>query len=165
MIHLKHTNKFCKDDISLIENYDKAVTDTTQMWDCHHRDEIRILPSGMIVIRSLAELKENGRYYNCPANELIFLTRSEHMKLHSKYKSIETRRKMSESFKGKNNPIYGKHRSEETKRKISEAHKGKTASEETKRKMSAVRKGKKFSAEHKRKLSEARKAYLAKRMN
>ena len=31
---------------------------------------------------------------------------------------------MSESLKGKNNPMYGKYHSEETKRKMSEANKG-----------------------------------------
>lgn len=35
--------------------------------------------------------------------------------------------KMSETRKGKNNPMYGKHHSEESKRKNSEAHKGKPA--------------------------------------
>lgn len=45
--------------------------------------------------------------------------------------SQETRRKLSESQKGKT-------RSEETKHKISEANKGKTRSEETKRKIGAV---------------------------
>lgn len=48
-----------------------------------------------------------------------------------KHHTEETRRKMSESGKGKhnhvgvNNPNYGKHPSDETKRKISEANKGK----------------------------------------
>ena len=65
--------------------------------------------------------------------------------------SVETRRKMSESGKGKNGPHYGKKSSEETKKKISESKKGKPLSEETKRKMSESRKGKisyrKFSIE------------------
>lgn len=72
----------CKDDPSLIENYDKAINDTAQVWLLHHRDEVRYLPSGMIAFRSKKELIENGRYYNCPANELIFLTRTEHGHLH-----------------------------------------------------------------------------------
>jgi hypothetical protein len=32
---------------------------------------------------------------------------------------------MSEKFSGENNPFYGKHHSEETKKKISESRKGK----------------------------------------
>jgi hypothetical protein len=80
--------------------------------------------------------------------------------------SEETRRKISDSKKGENNPNYGKTTSEETRKRISEAKKnmsdetrrkiseankgeknhmyGKTASEETKRKMSDVMIGKKW---------------------
>ena len=45
--------------------------------------------------------------------------------------------------------------SEETKRKISESRKGKTLSKETKRKLSELNKGKKHSKETKRKISES----------
>lgn len=97
--------RYCKDDISLIENYEQAKNDDTQIWLCHHRDEVKILPSGIRVVRSVKELKENGRYFNCPANELIFLTLSEHSRLHGKAQerkqmSEETRKKISESSKG-----------------------------------------------------------------
>lgn len=81
MINFKKAKSYCKEDISLIENYDKAMADSTQTWECHHRDEYKVLPSGMVVIRSCYELMENGRYYKCPANELIFLTKEEHMKI------------------------------------------------------------------------------------
>ena len=59
-----------------------------------------------------------------------------------KKKSKETRRKMSEAKKGKNNPFYGKHHSKETKRKMSKSNawKGKHLPEETKRKISKVMK-------------------------
>lgn len=70
--------------IDLIENYDKAKADNFKGWDIHHRDEIRLLPSGMIAIRTREELIENDRYYNCSPNELIWLTRSEHIRLHRK---------------------------------------------------------------------------------
>lgn len=66
----------------------------------------------------------------------------------------ETKRKLSESAKGRQF-------SEETRRKLSETKKGKQLSEETKRKMSESRKGEKnpnygkqLSEEHKRKLSK-----------
>ena len=81
MVNFKKAKSYCKEDISLIENYDKAMQDNTQTWECHHRDEYKVLPSGIIVIRTAQELIENGRYYKCPANELIFLTREEHMKI------------------------------------------------------------------------------------
>lgn len=77
--------RYCK-DYTQIENYDKAKADNFIGWHCHHRDEIRELPSGMIALRSATELKENDRYYNCPPNELIFLTNKEHARLHAKYR-------------------------------------------------------------------------------
>lgn len=106
MINKKQAEKFCKEDISKIENYEKAVADPTQTWVCHHRDGVKILPSGIEVRRSKEELEENGRYYNCPANELIFLTREEHTILHQKG----------------NKYWKGKHHSEESKIKISETN-------------------------------------------
>ena len=99
MINKRQAKKYCREEISKIENYDKAIADTTQTWACHHRDEVKILPSGIEVRRSIEELKENGRYYNCPANELIFLTKAEHNRLHHKG-NHEYHRKISESQKG-----------------------------------------------------------------
>ena len=69
----------------------------------------------------------------------------------------ETKRKMSEALKGKNNPNYGKHLSEEHKRKLSEALRGKHHTEEARRKMSESKKGRTLSEEHKRKISDAQK--------
>ena len=37
MINEQNAYAFCKDDIRLIENYDKAINDKSQMWECHHR--------------------------------------------------------------------------------------------------------------------------------
>ena len=166
----KCAKTYCKDDISLIENYAKAIADSTQMWDCHHRREN---------ISSRKELIEKNEYYNRPARELIFLTKSEHRALHHKGKTLseETKRKLSESHKniseetkrklsiahqGKNTWIKGKHHSEEAKQKISIAlqgkptwNKGKHHSEETKRKISIAKKN--MSEETKRKLSIAKK--------
>lgn len=87
-------------------------------------------------------------------------------------RSEETKRKISESHKGKPSPKKGIKCSEEAKRKNSEAHKGKKLSEETKikiglasigrihseesrKKISDSRKGMVFSQQHKNKLSEA----------
>ena len=74
-------------DESLIENYDKALADTTQTWVCHHRRELE--PTRMTV----EDLKEQGLYWNRPPEELIFLTQSDHAKLH---------------YTGENNPMYNK---------------------------------------------------------
>ena len=57
---------YCCEDISLIENYEQALNDQTQVWDCHHRLEIEL---GL----SAAELIKQGLYWNRPASELIFL--------------------------------------------------------------------------------------------
>lgn len=108
-------NNFCCEDISLIENYEKAVNDQTQTWDCHHRLETD-------ENKSQQQLIDEDRYYNRPAKELIFLTRSEHANMHYKgtHRSKETKRKISEKMNGT-------HRSEETKRKISEGRKRKNS--------------------------------------
>lgn len=71
--------------------------------------------------------------------------------------SEETRRKISESNKGKPSPKKGTHLSAETRLKISKANKGRHISEETKRKLVESHKGHKLSAETRMKLSISRK--------
>ena len=155
MISKRSAKAYCRDDISLIENYDKAIADKTQVWDCHHRRE---------TIYSVKELIEIGEYYNRPACELIFLTPANHRRLHKlgKHLSEDTRQKLSESKKGEKCYIFGKHLSEEHKWKISEALKGekcyifgKHLSEDTRKKISEAHKGKQVSEETRTKLSEA----------
>ena len=181
MISEKRAKSYCKDDIALIENYDKAVADKSCVWHCHHRRE---------TIFSRKDLIEIGEYYNRPAFELIFLTKSEHHRLHNlgksswikgKHHSEETRKKISEANKGKSSwingkhlpaehrkkiaeSLRGKHLSAETRKKLSESLKGKPGwlkgkhhSEETRLKMSEAHKGKHLSEETRKKLSEARK--------
>ena len=84
----KYVNKYCCEDISLIENYDKAIADTKQIWHCHHRKEID-------ENLSLKQIKEQELYYNRPASELIFLTKSEHQSLHRMGKPTTLGRKHS----------------------------------------------------------------------
>ena len=121
-------------------------------------------------IHHLDENKLNNSLSN-----LVYLTRSEHTKIHNKGKQLseETKRKLSESHKGRtfseewkkklseankgNKNMLGKHHSDETKRKISEAKRGKHLSDEHKRKISEKLKGKHHSDEHKRKIREAEK--------
>ena len=99
---------------------------------------------------SKAELIENNLYYDCEPEDLKWMTRSEHQKIHTEGKvtSEETRRKISESMKGRESPMKGKSHSEETRRKMSESNKGmespmkgKSHSDETRKKMSVTRKG------------------------
>lgn len=136
MINERAVRRFCKEDISKIKNYDLAIADTTQTWDCHHMTETWWNCSKK-------ELIENECYYNRKACELIFLTHAEHISLHHKGKkrkpfTEETRRKMSEAHKGQLSWNIGKHHSDETRRKMSEAKKNIT--DETRRKMSEAAK-------------------------
>ena len=93
MINEKCAKKYCCDDLSLIENYELAINDPTQTWDCHHRRES---------IYSAKDLIEIGEYWKRPAAELIFLTHSEHLQLHKKGvpKSEATKKALSEALKG-----------------------------------------------------------------
>ena len=149
MIDEKEARKYCKEDISKIENYELAIADTTRTWLCHH-----IL--GEILTRQ--QLLDHDFYYDVPPCMLKFVTKAEHNLLHKKGKhpSEESRKKMSEAKKGK-------HPSEESRKKMSAAHKGKssprkgvTLSDETRRKLSEVRKGKSW------KLIDGKRVYFSK---
>lgn len=119
MISKTTIEKYCGEDISLIENYEQAVADTNQFWDCHHKLEIQ-----KDKVLSRQELKDLGLYYNRPANELIFLKMSDHRKLHNKNIKEETKRKMSKSKKG-NKHNFGKHLSDSQKKICGNAIRGK----------------------------------------
>lgn len=153
MIHERQAHKYCRDDISKIENYDKAISDTTQTWDLHHRLELTLYGE---YAHNVEELKRMGMYYNRPYFELIFMTHSEHLRMHKKvrYVSEETRKRMSQAFKGR---VF----SEDTRKKLAESHRVVNISEETRKRMSEAAKRKSFSEEHRRKLSEAAKRQWA----
>ena len=137
MINEKAVSKYCRDDLSKIENYDKAIADKTQTWHLHHRLELTL--DGEFALTH-NQLKMHDMYYNRPYYELIFLTPSEHSRLHTK---------------GRPSPMKGHTLSEESRRKISEAMKGRTLTEETRRKISEANKN--MSDETRRKISEAMK--------
>ena len=145
MIDEKIARKYCKEDLSKIKNYDKAIADKTQTWHCHHMTETWWNCTKK-------DLIDNECYYHRKACELIFLTPAEHHKLHNKgkHRSDETRQKMSEAKKGH---IV----TEEHRRKISEAMKGHIVTDESRRKMAESRKGKHHTDEARRKISEAAK--------
>lgn len=111
MININKVKRYCRDDITQIENYNKAINDNSQMWCCHHRDEVKVLPSGIKVYRSREELINNDRYYKCPANELIFLTEREHYNIHKGYKLNKTLRKPTSEFGIKFEKKFNLHRS------------------------------------------------------
>ena len=112
----KTVKHFCSEDPSLIENYELALNDTTQIWDCHHRLETDL---GL----TADELKEQNKYLNVPASELILLTHSEHTRLHKKANKLTEDHiaNLSKSLKGKNK---GKKRTPEMINRYKEAHTG-----------------------------------------
>ena len=152
MINIKKAQKYCKEDLSKIENYEQAVNDTTQVWDLHHRTEIWWNCTKK-------DLIENECYYNRKACELIFLTHAEHTRIHNsgelnsmygKTHTQEARKKISESKKGRPSWNKGKHNiySADTLKKMSKSlkgkvpwNKGKTMTQEARKKMSEVQKG------------------------
>jgi hypothetical protein len=69
-------------------------------------------------------------------------------------RSEETRKKLSDHFKGKKKPNYPKKLSDEARKNMSEGCKGRIISEETKEKLSLSQKGKKLTEEHKQKIGE-----------
>lgn len=128
-----------------IEKYELAKADNFKGWECHHR--LELIKTGAVVDSSKQDLIDWGIYYHRPADELIFMRREEHTKLHHKGKHIglkmseDAKRKMSEAKKGKPAPNRGKHPSEEARRRMSEAKKGKPLSEEHKQMLSEARRG------------------------
>lgn len=103
--------KYCCEDISRIENYELAKKDDFKSWVCHHRLETHTSEGERrLVDISKEELKALGMYYRRPPEELIYLTKSGHQKLHRT---------------GRPGPNRGKYFSEDHKRKILESKKGK----------------------------------------
>ena len=79
MINEYYAKRFCSEDISLIENYHEAIVDQTKMWDTHHRRECDDEGRTIFTKKQLIEM---NLYYNRPASELMFVTRSMHNKIH-----------------------------------------------------------------------------------
>lgn len=141
---------YCCEDISKIENYNKAITDTTQIYIIHHKLGIK---------NSRSFLKKQNLYYNRPASELIFLTPSEHAQLHANNRfdgwnkkistntkiamnKPETKKKLSERQIGEKNHNYNKHMTQESKEKLSKTLKGRFFTKEWREKISKSKKGK-----------------------
>ena len=123
-------NPFCLNP-ELIENYELAKKGNFKGWDCHHRLETHTSDGEKrLVDLTKEELKALDMYYNRPPQELIYLKKREHTKLHNTGKYI-----------GENNPNYGKSMSEEQKIKISNSMKGHKGNGQT---LTQVRKVKKW---------------------
>lgn len=98
MIDEYNSRLFCNEDPSLIENYNEAIKDN-KTWVIHHKLEIELN-------KTVKELKKLGLYYKRPANELIFLTKSEHVSLHRKGVGLSEQQKKKISEKNKQTPKY-----------------------------------------------------------
>lgn len=102
-----------------IENYNEALH-SDEMWECHHRLETHNSDGEPRAVQlSKAELQALGVYWHRPPEEFIFLTRSEHLKLHM---TKERRKKLSESCKVMENSgmfVKGHKMADETKKEIS----------------------------------------------
>ena len=79
MIKESNAKKYCCEDISLIENYHQVICDPYEKWDIHHRREC---DSEGRTLFTYKQLKEMNLYFNRPASELMFVTRSMHSKMH-----------------------------------------------------------------------------------
>lgn len=142
MISITHVKSYCCEDISNIENYNIAMS-SPDKYDCHHRFET-ICPAFKFLVR---DLKDFGLYYHRPASELIFLSKSEHMKLHS-LDGVKVDRSVpfehnyfhTHKFIGEENGFYGKHHSEETKKKCGAAMRGKHHKDDIKSQISKTTK-------------------------
>lgn len=98
MINASQARKYCREDITLIKNYEEAVSDTTQMLLCHHRNAEPF--TGFCT----KDLKKMNMYLQRPASELMFVTRKMHEDIHGSFKKAGKRDKS-----GSKNSFYGKH--------------------------------------------------------
>ena len=121
----KNSIVYCK-DLSKIENYQKAISDTTKKYELHHR--LEIMPfSGKRVDKYY--LMNQGMYYNVQPEALIFLTVTEHRKLHfdgkrfQDFQYIKGSKENNKIKKIKKEKTYKF--SEESRKRMSEAGKGK----------------------------------------
>lgn len=138
MVSVKQAKLYCCEDISLIENYDEAVSSPLK-YDLHHKLGLWFDTQWLI---------DNGFYYQQRAEMLVFLTHRDHVYLHNKTPNEETRLKISVAKKG---CVF----TEEHKHKLSVSHKGKRPSEHCLRKMIEVHKGVPLTEEQKQKIRMA----------
>lgn len=123
--HIQNFKKYCPDRFTEIENYEQALADNFIGWNCHHK-------LGECCFTK-AELKQYGLYENRTPGELIFLTNTEHARLH------RSKQKMTD----------------EHKRNISKGVKGKRRTLETRLRISAYQKTKVFDESYRNHLSES----------
>ena len=85
MFNKKLPYKCYCDTPELIENYEKAIADSTQTWECHHRFE---------ALFTRQELIKYNWYFNVEPSCLIFLTPTEHKRIHKVNKTTWNSKKV-----------------------------------------------------------------------
>lgn len=107
-ISYKNLVKYCK-NYTEIENYELAKKDDFVGWVCHNKMEL--IKTGAVVDATRQDLIDLDIYYDRSADELIFLTREEHAKLHNRGRkqSENVREAVSKAQKGEKNPNFGLH--------------------------------------------------------
>ena len=144
MICISEAKRMCT-DYTKIKNYEKAIADKTQTWNIHHIYELKC----PVRKYTMPELKAMGMYYNRPPEELVFMTASEHHKLHQTVnnsfkgkKHTEETRKIMSLHGG--NAFRGRQHTEEAKEKNRLAHLGKKHNKEFGEKVTARNTGRKW---------------------
>lgn len=105
MIYLKSVKRICKDYMN-VENYTEAINDENNTWVLHHRREVQ----DGFNIWSRNELIKIGQYYNVPANDVIFLRKDVHRRLHNLAINVKTGEfSCARHLTGEKNGMFGKH--------------------------------------------------------
>lgn len=78
---------FAPGELQKIENFEKAYKDYFHGWCIQHRNEI---PTGGSPTKSKTDLIAENLYYERPAEELIFLRRNEHSRIHATHADVKT---------------------------------------------------------------------------
>lgn len=139
----KSWKRFCKDDITKVENYELAKADDFKGWCIHHRLEFDVNGNE---VQHPSDLIRLDMYFHRPYFELIFMKISDHIRMHHVNKKHGLGHKVSEQHKMILSSIHkGKKLSQSTKDKISKSGTGRhwKLSDETRRKMSESHTGKK----------------------
>jgi len=160
MINKANVRQFCCEDISLIENYDEAINDKTQTWVCHHRLETHY-PDGTRRINekdlTRRELIEQKLYFERPAKEFIFLTNSDHAKLHRKTREERVTEESKLRHRQASQEYWSSEEGQRQKEIVSSQHKGVPHSKEHIEKIRLANIGQKRSEETLAVMSEAAK--------
>lgn len=82
---LTYWQRICE-DVTKVENYNLALADNFVNWVQHHRLETHNSDGEKRLVQITAEeLQALDMYYNRPAEELIWLTRAEHINIHREF--------------------------------------------------------------------------------